>query len=216
MKRMFFALSLTLSLAAAMPASADTLAISGINSLVYGQTQYGGEYVGPIGASLNGNAINGGINCVDISTSTDVPTSYPVTVSTLSPLNLNNAKFAGPPSALFEYQEAAWLFGQMPSNQSEVGAISFAIWSIFSQNAYQSHGLTTGQQADVVSWLAKAQAINVANYNFSSVQIYTAIPASSNQEFMSGAATPVPLPSALLLLGPGFLGLVGIRRKYRT
>ncbi len=28
--------------------------------------------------------------------------------------------------------------------------------------------------------------------------------------------TPVPLPSALLLLGPGLLGLVGIRRKYRA
>jgi hypothetical protein len=216
MKGMLFALCLALSIAAAMPASADTtLSISDINSLVYGTTQYGGEYVGPIGASLNNTTITGGITCLTINTSTTVPTSYPVNVSTLSPLNLTNAL---QPSAVLQYQEAAWLIGQMPSNTGEIGAISFAIWSLFSPGTYlnSSYGLNSTQQADVASWLAQASAINPANYDFSSVQIYTAIPGSSNQEFMSGAAAPVPLPSALLLLGPGLVGLVGLKRKYLT
>ena len=94
---------------------ARILGISDINSLVYGTTQYGNEYVGPIGSALNNTPITGGITCFDIDTQTYVPTSFDVYVGSLSPVDLSHAKFATQPDDLFHYQEAAALLGQMPS-----------------------------------------------------------------------------------------------------
>ena len=56
--------------------------------------------------------------------------------------------------------------------------------------------------------LAQAGGINPNNYNFSSVCIYTPTGAYvSNQEFMSGGATPAPIPPSFLLLATGLLAL---------
>jgi hypothetical protein len=215
MKRILLAFCLIVLLAAAIPASADTLGISDINSLVYGTTKYGNEYVGPIGSALNNTPITGGINCLDINTQTYVPTSFDVYVGSLSPVDLSHAKFAHPYTAaeLFDYQEAAALLGQMPSHTDQIGPISFAIWRIFTPSA------TSGESAANVaienSWLAWAANINVNNFNFSSVRIYTATN-TINQEFMSGAGLdPVPVPPTVFLMGSGLLGLglLSWRRK---
>jgi hypothetical protein len=213
-KLLIFVLCLILSLAAGMPASADTLNISNINSLVYGTTQYAGEYVGPLGAALGSSAIAGGITCLDIETSTNVPNSFAVYVGTLSPtVDLSQAKFATHPNytaaELFHYQEAAALIGQMPSHTNEIGAISFAIWRIFDP------GHAAGADPTLEAyWLNWAAGINVNNYDFSSVRIYTATN-TTNQEFMSGAASPVPIPGALVLLGAGLLRLATYWRRKR-
>ena len=213
MKRILFVLCLILSLAAAIPASADTLGISNINSLVYGMTQYGNEYVGPIGSALNNTPITGGITCLDINTQTYVPTSFDVYVGSLSPVYLSHAKFATQPDDLFHYQEAAALLGQMASHPTQIGEIQFAIWRIFTPTA------TRGESADNVGvenwWLAWAAKINVKNFDFSSVRIYTATD-TNNQEFMSGAGLdPVPVPPTVFLMGSGLLGLglLSWRRK---
>ena len=213
MKRTFFALCLTLLLAVTIPAWADTLNISGINSLIYGTTQYGGEYVGPLGANLNDNIINGGITCLDITTTTYVPTSFGVTVDTLSPVNLSDAKFfQGNPNQLFYYEEAALLIGQLATHTNQIGEISFAIWRIMAP----AHA--AGPDATLENWWMNwAASQNMALYDFSSVKIYTAIPGSSNQEFMSGVVTSaVPIPAAIWIFGSGLLGLIGIRKRVRS
>ncbi len=216
MKRILFVLCLILSLAAAIPASADTLGILGIsdiNSLVYGTTQYGNEYVGPIGSALNNTPITGGITCLDINTQTYVPTSFDVYVGSLSPVDLSHAKFATQPDDLFHYQEAAALLGQMASHPTQIGEIQFAIWRIFDPSATSGESVANVTIED--SWLTWAAGINVNSYDFSSVRIYTATN-TNNQEFMSGAAVdPVPVPPTVFLMGSGLLGLglLSWRRK---
>jgi hypothetical protein len=214
MKRILLALCLMVSLAAAMPASADTLYLSGLDSLVYGQAQYAGEFVGPLGASL-GSAIPGGVNCLDINTVTYVPGSFEVYIGTLSPVvDLSQAKFATHPTyttaELFHYQEAAALLGEMPSHTDEIGPISFAIWRIFDPNHAPGADPTKEQ-----FWMDWAANINVNNYDFSSVRIYTPFPnPATNQEFMSGTGSHVPLPPSVLLLGSGLIGLGLLRREW--
>ena len=220
MKRMLFALCLTLSLAVAMPVWAtDTLDLYSIGSGPYGTITYGGDYVGPIGAGLNGgSAIPGGATCLDITTETYVPTSYAVTVDTLVPVNLTNVKFwQGNPNQLFYYEEAAVLIGEMASNPSQIGEIQYAIWRIMDPSA-PSSGMGPADIAIENYWIAWAAGINPAQWNFSSVDIYTPTPnPASNQEFMTGAATSaVPIPAAVWLLGSGLLGLVGVRRRSKS
>jgi hypothetical protein len=213
MRRMLFALCLTLLIGAAQPASADMLNISDLNSLVYGTTKYGGEYVGPLGATLGSSTITGGITCLDINTHTNVLSSFAVYVGSLDhPVDLTQAKFASDPytpEQLSNYQKAAALLGQMPSHADEIGPIQFAIWRIFDPG--HTPGDNPGREA---YWLDWASHINVSDYGFSSVRIYTATD-TNNQEFMSGAASHVPVPASVFLLGSGLLGLslVGWRRK---
>ncbi len=209
---MLFALCLTLLLGAVHPASADLLNISDINSLVYGTTKYGGEYVGPIGADLGSSIITGGITCLDVNTPTKVPNHFDVYVGSLDPVVLTHAKFAGnpyTPEQLFNYQKAAALLGQMPTHTDEIGPIQFAIWRIFDPDH------ASGPEPAIEAfWLSWAAGIDVNHYDFSSVLIYT--PTNTiNQEFMSGAACHVPVPASAFLLGSGLLGLslVGWRRK---
>jgi len=194
----------------AIPAQADMISIPGG---VGGMPQYGSEYVGPIGAKLNGNAINGGIVCLDIFSTTYVPNSgFNVTVGTLSPLNMSQARFGNDATAISKYQEAAWLIGQMAQNPGQTGPISFAVWRLFSTVAdtFGSNRNLTSEN----SWLSQASHINPQLYDFSSVKIYTPTGKDvSNQEFMSGKASPVPIPAPLWLLGSALLGIFGIRRR---
>lgn len=208
-KLLIIGFCLSVSFITAGAARAATLGIDGLNSLVYGTTQYAGEYVGPLGASLQGATITGGITCLDINTSTNVPNAFEVYVGSLAPVDLSHAKFASNPytaAQLFHYQEAAALLGQMPTHTDQIGAIQFAIWRIFDPT--HAPGANPALEDYWMNWAAN---IKVTDYNFSSVGIYT--PTNTrNQEFMSGATTLAPIPGAWLLLGSGLLALVGFRK----
>jgi hypothetical protein len=191
----------------------SSLSLQGLGTMV---GQYGGAYVGPIQGNITEYSQLGFI-CNDYSTTTYVPTSYEVYVGTLSPDGLSKAKF-GPDSeypyhftnmtqAVNTYKEAAWLLGQMQpfveaKDVTNVGEIQFAIWRLFDPLTPKDKGQ---------AWLDRASKINLDTLDYSSVRIYTPT-TSVNQEFMTGAAAPVPIPPTMLLLGAGLMG-VGIMRK---
>ena len=178
--------------------------------------QYGGDYVGPIMGNITGGSTLGFV-CDDYSTTTYVPANYQVYVGTLGDLSL--AKF-GPYSAyplhftnindaVAAYEKAAWLLGQMKpyaaaGNVTEVGKIQFAIWSIFDP--------ATPSDRDQADWLRRAGELNLSALDFNSVRLYTAT-TSTNQEFMTGAAASVPVPSTLILLGPALMVIGAVRKR---
>ena len=216
-KILVLAICLNASLFLAMPAFADSvLAIpGGVGSLTY----FGGEYAGPIGATLNGNAIPGGIVCDDINAQTSVPNpGFSVYVSELSPGDMTNVRFGADPNALFDYEEASWLVGQMAKNPTQIGEMQFAVWRIFTPDARSTRGWVSYEDRKIENtWMAEAAtAVLAGNLNYSSVRIYTTVD-TANQEFISGGPTPTatPEPPTLLLVGFGLACLVGCRLRRR-
>jgi hypothetical protein len=112
-----------------------------------------GVYVGPYYATVNGVA-NSPVICDDFADESYIGSSWSFTSNNFSTLG----------SALWgnqtkNYEAAAWLTLQMLSlngnsnNATQVGYLSFAIWSLFDKAAL--NGLTSSQLAGVNSWLSK-------------------------------------------------------------
>jgi hypothetical protein len=142
--------------------------------------------------------------CNDFATTTYVPSSFAVAVSTLS--DLSQTKFGSTPNALSRYQQAGWLISQMELNPSQVGPIQYALWSVFNSSTPSVPG--------AADWLSAASSINPAQFDFSSVRVYTATN-TVNQEFISGGAHALPEPSIILLLTSGIAGLGLFKWKLR-
>jgi len=220
-----FGLCLVVLLTAAVSALADTISLT---SNYQGLPQYNGVYVGPIGATLNGTttAIDGGIACLDMASTSYFGATIGVTIGTLEPLNMSNARHGSDAAALFKYEEAAWLLGQIASHPTQAGEIQFAMWKVFNETYANNYLTSKGLEVSTGdSWLALAAAINPQDYDFSSVRIYTPTAAyASNQEFMSGGAisltpqgNPVPVPASFILLGSGLLVLAPlVQRRQAT
>ena len=174
-------------------AQADTLALTGDYGLV---PQYGGSYVGPINATLDGNAIPGGIVCTDEASISYFGSSFGVNISTLK--DLSGTRF----QSAVKYEEAVWLIWQANANPTQVGPIQFAEWGLFNP------GFADNLDAASRVWLTAAENMNPADYNFDSVRIYTPSAGfTSNQEFLSAGSSSVPIPSSALLLASGLVGL---------
>ena len=118
-----------------------------------GSNVMGGVYVGPYYATVNGVA-NTMVICDDFADDSVIGHSWNFTANNFSTLG----------SALWgnqtkNYEAAAWLTLQMlslngnPSNATQVGYISFAIWSLFDKSAL--NGLNSTQLAGVNLWLGK-------------------------------------------------------------
>jgi len=200
MKKIYLILIITgfMLMSGASAGLADTL-----NLLTLPSTTYGGYYVGGVGGNLNGGYAMK-FYCNDFAATTYVPGSFAVAVSTLS--DLSQTKFGGTTNALSKYQQAGWLISQMESNPSQVGPIQYALWNVFNSSAPDPAGSA--------NWLNAAQNINPANFDFSSVRVYTPTD-TNNQEFMNGGVTAVPEPSVVFLLIFGLAGLGLFKWKLR-
>ena len=168
-----------------------------------------GVYVGFAGAKIDG--VQQSLLCDDYTTTTSIPSGpFSYNVATLA--NLATAKFVGASvnQELANYEVAAILLWEFENGgQADPGGYNFALWDIFDPAA--------GSYGDSAVRLAGARAV-VASGGFAQVydelQIFTAIPSGSNQEFL-GLDTPggVPEPGSFLLVGAGLVGLaIGSKR----
>ncbi|MCX5823462.1 MAG: hypothetical protein NTY86_08150 [Deltaproteobacteria bacterium] len=194
--RKYIVLALILAVFTASQVFAETL-----NLQTLPVTTGGGYYVGAVGGNINGGT-TANYYCDDFSTTTYVPSSFSVLISSLS--NIGGAKFASQADALKKYQQVGWLMNQMEINPANIAAIQFAMWSVFTPS--------TPTFADSAAWLAASANINASSYDFSGMRIYTN---PNNQEFIGGSvkegvkegstAAPEPAEWMLLIIGLGLI-----------
>ena len=200
-------LFVSIFLLTAMFAAADTLFLTGLPGFTYN-----GYYVGPATGNLN-DGTSFALVCNDFTDTSYIPSSFTVNVSTIP--ELQYALFAGtlPTAAeIGAYEQAAILMWQMgqPGNQTAagIGGIQFAIWNLFYPAAPDP-----GTSASLVSW---AQSQDLSAWDYGGVSVYTPTDTDShNQEFMSGAASPVPEPTTFGLVGSALLGAGLLIRRWR-
>ncbi|MGH9351024.1 MAG: hypothetical protein ACRD2G_02515, partial [Terriglobia bacterium] len=133
---------------AARPSLATTVTVklTGVN----GVTQ-GGYYVDPYFGTIDSSTAI--LVCDDFSHDTYINESWQANVSTFA--DLSGARFQQGTAAatLQDYDEAAYLYGQLISNPSDRGNITYALWSLFTPRAASSPGFTAG----ALAWLNQAK-----------------------------------------------------------
>ena len=207
----YIVLALILAVFTASQVCAETLNLTALPT-----QQAGGYYVGAVPGNINGGT-SANYYCDDFLTHTSVPNSFTVLVSSLS--NISGTKFynvSDPAGSLKKYEQVGWLMYEMnitPPNTPAIAAIQFAMWDVFTPTApiYGTQNGTTF--ADSAYWLDASAKINPNSYDFSQMRIYTAQPASSNQEFIGGKVSAVPEPSTWLLICLGFVVLMVCRKR---
>jgi hypothetical protein len=175
-----------------------------------------GVYVGPYYATVNG-AANTPVICDDFADESYIGHSWNFTANNFS--SLGSALWGNQTA---NYDAAAWLTLQMlslnsnPNNATQVGYLSYAIWSLFDQNAL--NGLNSTQQTGVNSWLGLVP-LNLtpgqfANFVILTPQGCTGGPGSCpGQEFMTVVPEGGSAAIYLLLAGLSCFGAMLFRRR---
>jgi hypothetical protein len=174
-------------------------------------------YVGPYYATVNG-VQNTPVICDDFADESYIGHTWNYTANNFS--TLGNALWGNQTN---NYDAAAWLTLQMlslngnPGNATQVGYLSFAIWSLFDgSNALK--GLNSTQLAGVNAWLGKVP-LNLlpgefANFLLLTPQGCTAGPGSCpGQEFMMLVPEGGSGVMYLLLAGLSCFGALLFRRR---
>jgi hypothetical protein len=181
-----------------------------------GNNVMGGVYVGPYYATVNGVA-NTAVICDDFADESYIGHSWNYTANNFS--SLGSALWGSQTS---NYDAAAWLTLQMlslngnPGNATQVGYLSYAIWSLFDKGAL--NGLSSTQLAGVDAWLAKVPGnLNpgqFANFLLLTPQGCTNGPGSCpGQEFMMMVPEGGAAAMYLLLAGLTCFGAMLYRRR---
>ncbi len=211
MKKLVFALCLTLSLVIAVSASADTLKLAGTWDPALGQYITGLGFAGIVGGTLwdNGEQSSAQLMCLRGDKAAAFGATYKGTIYELSglPGNLNGF-------TVDTYQKAALLLRTAVGQTASIIAdIQYAVWKVFGYDADKA-----GNRGD--NWYDMVKNLThdyLAGLDYSGVKIF--VPDNSHiQTFMTvpGVNVPsVPIPPTVYLLGAGLLGLYGIRRRFR-
>jgi hypothetical protein len=181
-----------------------------------GNNVMGNVYVGPYYATVNGVA-NTPVICDDFADDSVIGNSWNFTANNFS--SLGSALWRNQAS---NYEAAAWLTIQMlslngnPNNATQVGYISFAIWSLFDKNALG--GLNSTQLAGVGIWLNKVPSNltlgQFANFVILTPQGCTNGPGSCpGQEFFQVMPEGGSAAMYLLLAGLTCFGAIRFRRR---
>jgi hypothetical protein len=178
-----------------------------------------GVYVGPYYATVDGVG-NTAVICDDFADDSYIGHSWNFTGNNFS--TLGSALWGNQKN---NYDAAAWLTLQMlslngnPSNATQVGYLSFAIWSLFDKSALA--GLNSTQLAGVNAWLGKVP-MNLtpgqfANFVILTPQNCTNGPGSCpGQEFFVMAPEGGSAAMYLLLAGLSCLAAMLLRRRRQT
>jgi hypothetical protein len=148
----------------------SAFADSGLTLTGAGNNVMNNVYVGPYYATVNGVA-NTAVICDDFADDSVVGHSWNFTGNNFS--TLGSALWGAQTN---NYDAAAWLTLQMlslngkPGNATQVGYLSFAIWSLFDTSALNS--LSSTQLAGVNAWLGKVP-LNLSPSQFSNFLILT-------------------------------------------
>lgn len=213
-----------LSVAVAIPASADSLKITGPGYGGSGNVM-SGVYVNPYDAqytSSTGQVSNIQVFCDDYYASVTLNQTWNVITTNFDDLaaNITSTRWGNPSlsgyvgsaaQALNLYRQAAWLAEKLlaESNKTVQGQISFALWGLFTPNALNT--LSTTNKTAALSWISAA---NTASASFTAEQfskfvLYTPTPlvvGSSPQEFI---AIRTPEPGAVTIWLLNVAGLAG-------
>lgn len=193
-----------IALGAAISASADTITVklTGVNGAIQG-----GVYADPYFGTINN--VPGILVCDDFSHETHIGESWTANVSTFADLSSVRFQQGTPAQTLQDYEEAAYLYGQLLANPSDYGDISFALWSIFTPSAGTSSGFTSNSE----NWLDKAEAQTYTAGEFSNFRILTPTDPGSGspQEFL--ATTPEPANAVLFMSGLAALALLFHKKR---
>ena len=111
----YITVALIFAVFAVAPVYAETLNLTTLPVL-----KANGYYVGAVGGYITGGT-KANYYCDDFATSTAVPSSFTVLVSTLS--DISGTKFSSQTDALKKYQQVGWLMYQMEINPTKTAAI---------------------------------------------------------------------------------------------
>jgi hypothetical protein len=182
-----------------------------------GNNVMGGVYVGPYYATVNGVA-NTAVICDDFADDSYIGHSWNYTANNFS--TLGSALWGSQTS---NYDAAAWLTLQMlslnsnPSNATQVGYLSYAIWSLFDKGAL--NGLNLTQLGGVNTWLGKVPS-NLTPGQFANFILLTPQGCTAGscpgQEFMQVMPEGGSSVMYLLLAGLSCSGGMLFRRQRRV
>jgi hypothetical protein len=179
-----------------------------------GNNVMGGVYVGPYYATVSGVA-NTAVICDDFADDSYIGHSWNYTAHNFSTLG---SSLWG--SQTSNYDAAAWLTLQMlslnsnPGNATQVGYLSFAIWSLFDKGAL--NGLNLTQLGGVNTWLGKVPS-NLTPGQFANFILLTPQGCTAGscpgQEFMQVMPEGGSSVMYLLLAGLSCSGAMLFRRR---
>jgi hypothetical protein len=179
-----------------------------------GNNTMAGVYVGPYYATVNG-AQNTQVICDDFADDSVIGHTWSFNTNTFS--TLGNTLWGNQTQ---NFEAAAWLTLKMlslngnPANATQVGYLSFAIWSLFDKNAL--NGLNSTQLGGVNYWLGMVP-LNLTTSQFSNFVILTpkdcTVGSCPGQEFLE--IVPEGGSTAIYLMLAGLACLMAIRFRSR-